>query len=39
MNDYPTVAFNLGAGYIDDAKVNALAKKALSAEDLARRPA
>ena len=36
MNDYPTVAFNLGAGYIDDAKVNALAKKALSAEDLAR---
>lgn len=27
MSDYPTVAFSLGAGYIDDAKVNALALK------------
>lgn len=27
MSDYPTVAFNLGAGYIDDAKVNEVAEK------------
>lgn len=27
MSDYPTVAFNLGVGYIDDMKVNALERE------------
>lgn len=27
MSDYPTVAFTLGTGYVDDAKVNALERE------------